>query len=767
MANVNSDEVESVVSNETPLDESGSGLDDGGPNAKNEHDLERSTLARKESKAVFWARFIVLAVLAITATAVTMVVYNEMSASQQSSFEATFESDSLKVLDSFHQSIGRMLDSGDAHSIAYTSFALSSNSTFPNVTLPNNHIHTSNMRIMSEAVVFNYQPIVTDETRRGYEAYVLENRGQLFDSVAKEMASIQHQDAYFNKSIPRMLQDVPPFIDKIYNIIPNISFAPEGSGPYLPLWQISPATPFPSVLNFNILSHPVSLLYRQTMYDSKAVILAASSPSREDDDEYFKVVLSMSQFRNTVGEYLREPTSPFSYPVFDTFDLTNRTVVGLITSTFYWKLYLENILPQNHNGIVCVLSNTFNQTFTYRIDGSKATYLGAGDLHDSKYDYLEVSGDMESYLTSRASAKTQSYTVVPLNTAFNTYKLRIYASQDAEDEQITNEPVIMAVVIVCVFLFTSLVFFTYDLLVARRQRIVMNRAVASSAIVSSLFPSEVRDNIYKENEKAQNKKAGGFGSNMILGGSNGEAGVNVDLTASPPNAVFYEETTIMFADMVGFTAWSSTRGPVDVFGLLESVYQAFDIIAQRRKVFKVETIGDCYVAVTGIPNPQPDHAVIMVRFAEECITKMHQVTSKLAATMGPDTADLTIRVGLHSGTVTGGVLRGEKSRFQLFGDSMNTAARMETHGSAGQIHISDDTANALIAKGKLHWVTPREDQVNVKGKGLLNTFWVVNRKERESARAESSAGQTDDDSVNHDAMDQADEKPQIGLSFEI
>ena len=381
---------------------------------------------------------------------------------------------------------------------------------------------------------------------------------------------------------------------------------------------------------------------------------------------------------------------------------------------------------------------------------------------------MEVTGGMESYLTSRASPKTQSYTVVPLNTAFNSYKLRIYASQDAEDEHVTNEPAIMAIVIVCVFLFTSLVFFTYDILVARRQRIVMNRAVASSAIVSSLFPSEVRDKIYKESEIVQNKKNAAFGSNLIIAGNNGELGENVDLTASPPNAVFYEETTIMFADMVGFTGWSATRGPVDVFGLLESVYQAFDSLAQRRKVFKVETIGDCYVAVTGVPNPQPEHAVIMVRFAEECIDKMHQVTSKLAVTMGSDTADLSIRVGLHSGTVTGGVLRGHKSRFQLFGDSMNTAARMESHGLAGQIHISEETAHVLMAKGKSHWVTPREDQLDVKGKGLLQTFWVVNRKHREALRAESSAGHTDDVSVNVDTIDEVHEKiPQLGLSYEI
>ena len=73
-----------------------------------------------------------------------------------------------------------------------------------------------------------------------------------------------------------------------------------------------------------------------------------------------------------------------------------------------------------------------------------------------------------------------------------------------------------------------------------------------------------------------------------------------------------------------------------------------------------------------------------------------------------------------------------------------------------------------MAKGKSHWVTPRDDKIDVKGKGLLNTFWVVNRKDRESSRAESSAGHTDNDSVNQGTMDQADmNAPELGLSFEI
>lgn len=130
---------------------------------------------------------------------------------------------------------------------------------------------------------------------------------------------------------------------------------------------------------------------------------------------------------------------------------------------------------------------------------------------------------------------------------------------------------------------------------------------------------------------------------------------------------------LRFADMTGFTAWSSVREPSQVFQLLEIVYNSFDNIAKRRRVFKVETVGDCYVAVAGLPEPRKDHAVIMARFATDCIYRMQKIVKALETTLGPDTGDLAMRIGLHSGQVTAGVLRGDKGRFQLFGDTMNTA----------------------------------------------------------------------------------------------
>jgi class 3 adenylate cyclase len=139
-------------------------------------------------------------------------------------------------------------------------------------------------------------------------------------------------------------------------------------------------------------------------------------------------------------------------------------------------------------------------------------------------------------------------------------------------------------------------------------------------------------------------------------------------------------------------AWSSIRDPQAVFTLLETLYHGFDQIAKRRRVYKVETIGDCYVAVVGLPDPRKDHATVMCRFAHECLGSMLGQIQKLSVKLGPDTCDLGMRFGIHSGPVTAGVLRGEKARFQLFGDTVNTTARIETSGKRNKIHISADTA---------------------------------------------------------------------------
>jgi class 3 adenylate cyclase len=148
------------------------------------------------------------------------------------------------------------------------------------------------------------------------------------------------------------------------------------------------------------------------------------------------------------------------------------------------------------------------------------------------------------------------------------------------------------------------------------------------------------------------------------------------------------------------------------------------IVAHHRLVFKVETIGDCYLAVTGLPKVQEDHAIRMCKFANQIVRKMSDINNNLAEKLGPATAELQLRVGLHSGPVTAGVLRGQKSRFQLFGDTVNTASRMQSTCEIGRIQVSQSTADELIRVGNKHWLVPRADKVVAKGKGEMQTYWL-------------------------------------------
>jgi class 3 adenylate cyclase len=294
------------------------------------------------------------------------------------------------------------------------------------------------------------------------------------------------------------------------------------------------------------------------------------------------------------------------------------------------------------------------------------------------------------------------------------------------------------------FVLVAIVFFIYDIFVQRRNEKLVASAAKSNAIVTSLFPENIRERLIGQNEISSKHTTPQHLKSVLLDGVDGKAlqGADGNLKTTKPLADLFLDTTVMFADICGFTAWSSVREPSQVFLLLESVYGSFDQIAKRRRVFKVETVGDCYVAVAGLPDPRRDHAVLMARFARDVMMDMYTLTKNLEVTLGPDTGEMTLRIGLHSGPVIGGVLRGARSRFQLFGDTINTTARIESTGEAGRIHLSQETADLIIKAGKQNWVERRNEVVVAKGKGALQTFWLSLSEGRRSSdgRSERSSG---------------------------
>lgn len=181
-----------------------------------------------------------------------------------------------------------------------------------------------------------------------------------------------------------------------------------------------------------------------------------------------------------------------------------------------------------------------------------------------------------------------------------------------------------------------------------------------------------------------------------------------------------DSVTIFFSDIVGFTNISSQLAPEKISDMLDRLYTRFDALSTAHKVFKVETIGDAYMAVTNLVDDQPDHACILGKFAKDALKAARET---LIDAENPSTGNIQIRVGLHSGPVVANVVGSRNPRYCLFGDSVNTASRMESNSIVNQIHLSESTAK-LIQTQSPDLKTTYRGEINVKGKGLMNTYWL-------------------------------------------
>jgi class 3 adenylate cyclase len=372
------------------------------------------------------------------------------------------------------------------------------------------------------------------------------------------------------------------------------------------------------------------------------------------------------------------------------------------------------------------------QTFHVNEKGSNMIWVGKGDLHDDRYDHMIHRTSFQDFSNLRVNSVDTTEQSNATQAAYCDFRFSVFPTARLEDQYITNEPWIFALSVVAAFIFTSALFMLYDYIVRRRQAKIMKSAKQTNHIVTSLFPDAFRDRLYEQ----INADQPAIGS--TLANTSSKTAMNSFLTGSTqgsvfgsePIADFFPSCTVLFIDIANFTAWCSEREPSQVFILLENVYHTFDKVAEQLGIFKVETIGDSYVAVCGLPTPRHDHAANMARFAYLCLSKMRRLVKDLEVTLGPSTGDLLARCGMHSGPVTAGVLRGAKARFQLFGDTVNTASRMESSGVPNRIHASEQTVALLNQSNKGTWVIPREEVVHIKGKGVLQTYWLDPRKGR-------------------------------------
>jgi adenylate cyclase len=186
-----------------------------------------------------------------------------------------------------------------------------------------------------------------------------------------------------------------------------------------------------------------------------------------------------------------------------------------------------------------------------------------------------------------------------------------------------------------------------------------------------------------------------------------------------PNAIadHFDDASILFADVVDFTPLASRLDPREVVGMLDRLFTAFDELVDRYDVEKIKTIGDCYMVAAGVPRPRPDHAHALAGLALEMRDCAHTCLPK---------SDLRLRIGISSGPVVAGVIGRRRFLYDLWGDTVNMASRMESHGTSDQIQITRRTWELL----RRDFVTEPIGLVDVKGKGKVATWRLVSRNGR-------------------------------------
>ncbi|CAJ1964594.1 unnamed protein product [Cylindrotheca closterium] len=498
-----------------------------------------------------------------------------------------------------------------------------------------------------------------------------------------------------------------------------------GTGTYAPIWQTVTNQEDSSSTNYNLYAQPK---IRQSLEVVSDTGLHSLSGSVDTTSLY-------GRYKSSETNRLE---SLLMVPLLSNFSRTSQAVTGIVIAVVPWDTFFQGIFHDAIHKVDVVMSDGIcGNSMTMTIEGPEVILRGLGDRHDTRYTHLAEMRDFVPDLT-QSDCKLS---------------LTVYPTQEIVQEDESSFPPYVPILIVTVVF--SIIFVIYDVVLRRREEKVMGEAKKTNDILSALFPAGVHNRLFGKgnNDKIEEveeeeaitakqtpesskyrlksylanedqKTKANANINTPLGTSAQESVPGADMYGTKPIADLFPNTTIMFADIAGFTAWSSVREPSQVFTLLETVYSAFDAIAKKRKVFKVETVGDCYVAVTGLPEPRADHAFAMAKFARECVMRFNELSKQLEVKLGPDTGDLAMRAGLHSGPVTAGVLRGDKSRFQLFGDTVNQAARIEGTGKRNRVHLSSETAELLIKAGKKSWIKKREDVVTAKGKGEIHTYWL-------------------------------------------
>jgi len=190
----------------------------------------------------------------------------------------------------------------------------------------------------------------------------------------------------------------------------------------------------------------------------------------------------------------------------------------------------------------------------------------------------------------------------------------------------------------------------------------------------------------------------------------------------------FPDVTVLFADLVGFTRMSEQLPPAELVAMLNKIFSMFDQLAEKHGLEKIKTIGDEYMAASGLPMPRPDHAEAMAEMALDMLAVIERFNAKR-------NRGVRIRIGMNCGPVTAGIIGTKKFAYDLWGDTVNIASRMESHGIANAVQVTESTYKRLRHK----YAFQRRGIIHVKGKGALCTYFLVGRRPQKIGAGDSNA----------------------------
>jgi hypothetical protein len=338
----------------------------------------------------------------------------------------------------------------------FTSYADSgeSNASWPFVTIPDFQYRSHDYLKISGAEMIAFSPLVSPLDVKEWASYSVNHQGWIEEGLR---TSFDEDSTNHVSATPAPIREmVWKFNDGTSNPIPDSTPIPS-----LPLWQMYPPPTDTAVLNYNL---------RSNGHFDRGIALSESSK---------KTVLSQIFLDNELSVFDRTldfeiPRSLVIQPVFESFE-NEAPVAGFLLVLVPWNIFFEAVLGEGTSPLICVMSNSCGSTFSYRVDGPKATFLGNDDVHDLKYETMKVQSlfpdfERDNYIGESIAKYCE-------------YSLTIYPTTKFEEAYQNSSPFVNMSAVLAVFLLTSMLFLVYDWLVQRLKRKVVDQAQRSTAIV--------------------------------------------------------------------------------------------------------------------------------------------------------------------------------------------------------------------------------------------------------------------------------------------